>query len=245
MVNTNHNLLFKAIILALCVISFVHVFLFPLYDINAGRAAVRTYMDFEQSLCTNNIKKRRIWRLGRCPPYGIVTIMQGGRLGNQMWEYASVWALARRTGLEPYVPRCIKIKLDQIFEQLSVPTFEEIGHCQVEINHFVKSLEAKHNKKPAEVGFYKTAMNYFEKKYQNVVFIVVSDDPAWCLRKFGYKNNVYVTSKHHKNSPALDLAILASCNHSIYDYGTFGEWGPFWPEETPFTTISLIIHLVD
>lgn len=300
MLNANHNLLFKAIILALCVISFVHVFLFPLYDINVGRGSVRTYMDFEQSLCTNNIKKRRIWRLSRCPQYGIVTIMQGGRLGNQMWEYASVWALARRTGLEPYVPRCIKIKLDQVFEQLSVPTFGEIGHCPVEINHFVKSLEAwnftnqsiilprysiqpelvltwvqdiiqeftikkkllqksqqilylavkpfaaknhtfvgvhvrrtdyigylmrKHNAKPAEVDFYKFAMSFFEIKYQNVIFIMVSDDPPWCWKKFGFKNNVFVVSRYHKNSPALDLAILASCNHSIYDYGTFGEWG--------------------
>ncbi|KAJ8959525.1 hypothetical protein NQ314_006262 [Rhamnusium bicolor] len=300
MPNTNHNLLFKAIILALCVISFVHVFLFPLYDINAGRGTVRTYMDFEQSLCTNNIKKRRIWRLGRCPQYGIVTVMQGGRLGNQMWEYASVWALARRTGLEPYVPRCIRIKLDQIFEQLSVPMFDEIGQCQVEISNFVKSLEAwnytnqsiilqkysfqhelvltwvqdivqeftikrklveksqqilhiaiksstaknhtfvgvhvrrtdyigylmwKYNAKPADMRFYMSAMNFFERKYRNVVFIVVSDDPVWCWKKFGIKKNIYVTSKHHKNSPALDLAILASCNHSIYDYGTFGQWG--------------------
>lgn len=299
MLSTNHNLLFKAIILALCVISFVHVFLFPLYDMNVGRGPVRTYADFEQSLCTINIKKSKTWRLNRCPQYGIVTIMQGGRLGNQMWEYASVWALARRTGLEPYVPRCIKVKLDQVFEQLSVPTFGEIGHCPVEIDRFVKSLEAwnytnqsiilprysiqpelvlvwvqdivqefairkrllqksqqvlrlaargsgkartfvgvhvrrtdyigylmrKHNAGPADVGFYKSAMEHYERKYRDVVFVVVSDDPSWCWKVFGRKGNVYVTSRHHKNSPALDLAILASCNHSIYDYGTFGEWG--------------------
>ncbi|KAJ8981550.1 hypothetical protein NQ317_009809 [Molorchus minor] len=257
-------------------------------------------MDFEQSLCMNNIKKRKVWRLNHCPQYGIITIMQGGRVGNQMWEYASVWAVARRTGLEAYVPRCMRLKLDQIFEQLSVPTFEEIGHCPVEINHFVKSLEAwnftnqsiilpryyikpelvltwvqdiiqefrikkkileksqqilriaakfstakihtfigvhvrrtdyigylmrKHNTKPADVGFYKSSMAYFERKYSNVIFMVVSDDPSWCWKKLGYKNNVYITSRSHKNSPALDLAILASCNHSIYDYGTFGEWG--------------------
>lgn len=99
-------------------------------------------MDFEQSLCTSNIKKRKVWRLIRCPQYGIVTVVQGGRLGNQMWQYASVWAFARKTGLEPYVPRCIRIKLDQIFEQLSVPTFEEISHCPVDLNNFVKSLDA-------------------------------------------------------------------------------------------------------
>lgn len=300
MLNTNHNLLFKAIILALCIISFVHVFMFPLYNINNERGPVRTYLDFEQSLCTYNIKKRKIWKLGKCPQYGIVTVMQGGRLGNQMWQYASVWAFARRTGLEPYVPRCIKIRLDQIFEQLSVPTFEEISHCSIDLNHFVKSLEAwnfttqsiilprfaihpetvltwvqdivqeftirkqlldksqqilriavkysprknytfvgvhirrtdyllyllrKYNIAPVGVNFFSSAMGIFEKKYQNVMFIIVSDDPNWCWKTFSYKENVYVTGRPQKNSPELDMAILASCNHTIYDYGTFGEWG--------------------
>lgn len=75
------------------------------------------------------------------------------------------------------------------------------------------------------MSFYKAAMRIFEEKHHNVVFIIVSDDPVWCWKKFGSKQNAYVANKHQKNSPALDLAILASCNHTIYDYGTFGEWG--------------------
>ncbi|KAJ3627626.1 hypothetical protein MTP99_014989 [Tenebrio molitor] len=298
MLSTNHNILFKATILALCVISFVHIFLFPLYDMDAGRNPSKTFTDFEQSLCTSNIKHKKSWKRANCPQYGIVTIMQGGRLGNQMWEYASVWALARRTGLEPYVPRCIRLKLDQVFESLTVPTFEEISHCPVEIGRFVKSLDAwnftnqsiilprysiqpelvitwvqdivqefsikkklldksqqilhlasknrtnrvfvgvhvrrtdyigylmrKHAVNPANATFFRTAMRHFEAKYPDVVFVMVSDDPLWCKRKFSRKKNVYITSKNHRNSPALDLAILASCNHSIFDYGTFGEWG--------------------
>ncbi|XP_030760490.1 galactoside 2-alpha-L-fucosyltransferase 3-like [Sitophilus oryzae] len=298
MLNTNRNILFKATILALCVISLVHVFLFPLYEV--GSVSPRTYGDFEQSLCMNNIKKRKVWRLSRCPQDGIVTIMQGGRLGNQMWEYASVWAVSRRTGLEPYVPRCIKLKLDQIFEQLTVPAFEEIAHCPVEIKTFVKSLEdwtftnqsiilpryslqpelvlswvqdivqeftlrkklreksqqvlrtfaknlpnkqytfvgvhvrrtdyigylrRKHNINPANQSFYSNAMRHFKLRYPNPLFIFVSDDPTWCLKHFGHKENVYIASHKNKNTPALDLAILAACNHTIYDYGTFGEWG--------------------
>lgn len=109
---------------------------------DAGRNPSRTFMDLEQSLCTTNIKHKKLWKRGHCPQYGIVTIMQGGRLGNQMWEYASVWAMARRTGLEPYIPRCIRLQLDRVFDSLSVPTFEEIGHCPVEIGKFVKSLDA-------------------------------------------------------------------------------------------------------
>ncbi|KAL1491251.1 hypothetical protein ABEB36_011872 [Hypothenemus hampei] len=300
MLNTNRNILFKATILALCVISLVHVFLFPLYE-KAGRSSPRTFGDFEQSLCTNNIKRRKIWRLHHrhCPQDGIVTIMQGGRLGNLMWEYASVWAVARRTGLEPYIPRCTKLKLDQIFDQLTVPGFEEIADCPVEFTTFVKSIEEwtfnnqsiilpryslqpelvltwvqdirdefKFVKKiqdkaqqilwsfvrklPAReytfigvhvrrtdyekylnrkygsglVGsqFFVNAMGHYKDKYPNCLFIFISDDPKWCYSQFGQKKDVFVASKPD-NSPAQDMAIMATCNHTIFDYGTFGEWG--------------------
>lgn len=216
-----------------------------------------------------------------------------------MWEYASVWAVARRTGLEPYVPSCIRRELDTIFESLSVPTFEEIALCPVNSNKsYVRSLDAwnhthqsivlprwsvleevvltwvqdiiqeftfrksvqlksqhilksaakncpgcvfvgmhvrrtdylgylrrKYSTVPANVTFYRRAMKYYEKKYKTVVFIVVSDDHVWCLEHFRRKKNVVVVKKKVSNSASLDLAILASCNHSIIDYGTFGIWG--------------------
>ena len=46
-------------------------------------------------------------------------------------------------------------------------------------------------------------------------------DRSHCLEAFKGHQNVFLTDA---NSPELDLAILASCNHTIYDYGTFGMW---------------------
>lgn len=313
MINANKNILFTATVLAFCVILFVHVFLFPLYAVNPNHSSVRIFMDFEKSLCSSNyMKPKKVWRKQQCPRYGVVTTMQGGRLGNQMWEYASVWAVARRTGLEPYIPRCISVKLDQVFESLSVPTFEEIAHCPVDMSKFVKSLDAwnytyqsivlprysvqpdivltwvqdiiqeftfkkklinrsqnilrlvaknvvncvfvgvhvrrtdyvaylwrKYAVLPANTSFYYSAMKYYEEKYHKVAFIIVSDDPAWCNSKFSNKKNAFITSKKGVNSPSLDLAILASCNHSIIDYGTFGVWGAILAGgETIFYNVS-------
>lgn len=300
MINTNQNLLFIATVLALCVISFVHIFLFPLYGISPKPSVSRTIADFEQSLCSANLKYKKTWRRHRCPQDGIVTVQQGGRLGNQLWEYASVWALARRTGLEPYVPRCIRQRLDQVFETLTIPTLDEIAHCSVNLNTFVNSLEMwnytnqsivlpryavlpevvltwvhdifqeftfrkklrdkcfhvlrsacklinastclfvgvhvrrtdylgylwrKHRTVLADPRYFYSAMEYFERKYQSVVFVVISDDPVWCLQHLTRKKNVYVASKRTLSSPGQDLAIMSSCNHSIIDYGTFGVWG--------------------
>lgn len=117
LLNPTNHLLTVAAFLTLCVVSFVHVFLFPLYDekINAQKLPKRGYVsDYEHILCQDKIpyiNMKTTLRLQRnqrktqpCPRDGIVTVYQGGRLGNQMFEYAGVWAVARRTGLDPYVP---------------------------------------------------------------------------------------------------------------------------------------------
>lgn len=86
-------------------------------------------------------------------------------------------------------------------------------------------LQRKYSTVPANVSYYESAMRYYIENYKAVIFIVVSDDPAWCLAHFGKRKNVVVIKKKVSHSRSLDLAILASCNHSIIDYGTFGLWG--------------------
>ncbi|XP_048523989.1 galactoside alpha-(1,2)-fucosyltransferase 2 isoform X3 [Dendroctonus ponderosae] len=289
-------------------------FLFPLFG-NSNEVVSTTdtarftdeysFRDFEGRLCKvtrHNPTKRckpTKKRLGPCPKEGITSmIFTHGHTGNQMWEYASVWAVARRTGLEPYVPRCIRNRLKEIFDMLTVPGFEDIAHCPVEFKTFVNSIEEwtstnqsiilprytlqpelvltwvqdirqefhfnkeirnkaqrvlldlsrklprkeytfvgvhvrrtdyqgyldrKYGEKLVTKAFFINAMNYFNSKYSNCLFIYVSDDPGWCSKQFGRMKNVFVAS--NENSPAEDMAILSYCNHTIYDYGTFGEWG--------------------
>lgn len=86
-------------------------------------------------------------------------------------------------------------------------------------------LWRKHRTEVADSKYFYSAMEYFERKYSSVVFIVISDDPVWCVAKLGMKKNVYVASKHSLSTPGQDLAIMAACNHTIIDYGTFGVWG--------------------
>lgn len=48
-----------------------------------------------------------------------------------IWEYASIWAVAKETGLEPYVPNCIMKAMLEIFEKPSVLSMEHIANCPV------------------------------------------------------------------------------------------------------------------
>jgi galactoside 2-L-fucosyltransferase 1/2 len=68
-------------------------------------------------------------------------------------------------------------------------------------------------------------MQYFSQKYENTIFIVVSDDKQYCEKKFGEKKNVIVSPRHF--SASEDLAILSFCQHSIVTAGSFGWWSAF------------------
>jgi len=69
-------------------------------------------------------------------------------------------------------------------------------------------------------------MAYMNALHTSVIFVIVSDDAKWCYTQ-PYLNfsNVYI---HDENTtPAVDLALLAECDHIILSRGTFGWWGAY------------------
>lgn len=146
MSHAQQHVLASAIVLALLVVFGIHVFLFPMYDTSSPPARHTKISAYEQALCRTTLKTSNVrapapeWRNNPCPKYGIVSAVQGGRLGNQIWEYASVWATARRTGLEPFMPRCILKTLEEHFENLSIPPLSYIGRCTLDVGQVVNSL---------------------------------------------------------------------------------------------------------
>ncbi|XP_034939205.1 galactoside 2-alpha-L-fucosyltransferase 2-like isoform X2 [Chelonus insularis] len=301
MSQAQQHVLASAIVLALIVVCGIHVFLFPMYT-SSPQIRHTKIAAYEQALCRSSFKPTKIpmeWR-SSCPKYGIVSAAQGGRLGNQIWEYASVWATARRTGLEPYMPRCILKTLQEHFDKLSIPPLSYVGRCTLDVGQVVNSigmwnstqqsiiiprhaaywslilvwlddirrefifkpylkqyaetilknvakrfniiqpiyvgihvrrtdyidyLWQKMKVKPAPPRYYLSAIDYFEKKYNNVIFIVASDNIEWC--KYHLKSKKYKTefvSDTEARGPGKDLAVLAACNHTIIDYGTYGSF---------------------
>ena len=54
-----------------------------------------------------------------CPGYRM-TIFSGGRLGNKMGEYATLWAHSKRLGYEPIITPGMKSKFDKVFKNASI-----------------------------------------------------------------------------------------------------------------------------
>lgn len=300
--HSQQHILASAIFLAMIVVISIHVFLFPMYTYNPPAHHIKI-SSYEQALCHTSSKNINIppkWEYP-CPKYGIVSAIQGGRLGNQIWEYASVWATARRTGLEPFMPHCILKTLEEYFENLSIPPLNYIGKCNLDVNQIVNSLGQwnsteqniiiprhaaywslilvwlddvrreftfkpnlriyaekvlkeiaeefnlfeptfvsihirrtdyvdylwqKLKIRPAPVSYYFAAMDYFIGKYDNVVFVVTSDNIVWCKYHLNSKRyRIKFVSDVNARGPGKDLAVLSACNHSIIDYGTYGSFG--------------------
>jgi galactoside 2-L-fucosyltransferase 1/2 len=65
---------------------------------------------------------------------------------------------------------------------------------------------------------------------------VASDDSEWCQKNLLLSPhfNIVLSDDLQKEtaskepSPEFDMAILAKCNHTITDYGTFGFWASFF-----------------
>lgn len=86
------------------------------------------YVSLEQNLCFNPSYTPKGSTLP-CPTDSIVTVESGGRLANQIFEYASVWAVSRKTNLKPFIPRCIHNRMEGLFEYLSIPNLQQIDSC--------------------------------------------------------------------------------------------------------------------
>ncbi|XP_066957193.1 galactoside alpha-(1,2)-fucosyltransferase 2-like [Macrobrachium rosenbergii] len=72
-----------------------------------------------------------------------------------------------------------------------------------------------------EHAYFKRATDYFREKYPGCRFLVSSDDLSFAKRSFGAYTDVLFTPG---SVPAVDMALLASCDHSIITLGSYGFW---------------------
>eukprot|EP00090_Calanus_glacialis_P028129 TRINITY_DN4506_c0_g1_i6.p1 TRINITY_DN4506_c0_g1~~TRINITY_DN4506_c0_g1_i6.p1 ORF type:complete len:402 (-),score=64.60 TRINITY_DN4506_c0_g1_i6:206-1411(-) len=83
--------------------------------------------------------------------------------------------------------------------------------------------------------YFDKAFDIYRSRYNTdssqVVFLAVSDDQAWIKANLGKHSDVRFGLDFSQGQiedaqmPGFDLCLLASCDHSIHTYGTFGMWG--------------------
>ena len=68
------------------------------------------------------------------------------------------------------------------------------------------------------------AMNYMEKKFKYIVFIVMSNGLKWCRANLN-RSNVYFSNLTSDNE---DFVLMCSCDHMIMTVGTCSWWGAWF-----------------
>ncbi|XP_066486457.1 galactoside alpha-(1,2)-fucosyltransferase 2-like [Tiliqua scincoides] len=234
----------------------------------------------------------------------IWTVETAGRLGNQMGQYATLYALAKLNGHQAYIHPTMHRKLASLF-RITLPviparvvgkicwrdismhdwmsedyrhiqgnyvrltgypcsyTFyhhirQEIlqeftfhDHIKEKANRYLRRLRGRRRNVTyvgvhvrrgdyvrvmpqvwkgvvADRGYLEIAINYFREKYNNPIFVVISDGMRWCKKNIdASRGDVYFAGDGRESSPGRDFALLTHCNHTIMTIGTFGIWAGY------------------
>lgn len=143
-----------------------------------------------------------------------------GRLGNQMFQYAYLYAQAK----EEYIPD-VYVQNEIYFKNYK----DEIRHLfgqgigkinQVSIH--VRRGDYVHN--PFYVDLFNT--DYYEKAmalFPNADFLVFSDDIEWCKRQDVFKDCEFSEGKDEVE----DMNLMASCEGHIIANSSFSWWAAY------------------
>jgi len=79
------------------------------------------------------------------------------------------------------------------------------------------------------------SMTYFVERFTRVQFVVASNDITWCqmnIKQSSFNQKRVNITFSIGHSAAQDLALLASCDHSIMSTGTYSWWAAWFANGT-------------
>ena len=129
-----------------------------------------------------------------------------------------------------------QIKLDHIIRKRNLSgkpvTWVGVHNRRGDYGHHLNAL---YGLSLLSADYFHKAMHYFSSRYDQVIFVVVTDDMEWAednlslpgVEFLGHKTVLQKDTDHPLatgEDVGDDLALLAACNHTIISYGTFGQW---------------------
>ncbi len=75
------------------------------------------------------------------------------------------------------------------------------------------------------VEYYHRAIEMLLSKYQDLKFVVFSDDIVWAKENLILNDQALFVDHNNSDTAHLDLMLMSSCNHNIIANSTFSWWG--------------------
>ncbi|CAI5438740.1 unnamed protein product [Caenorhabditis angaria] len=119
---------------------------------------------------------------------------------------------------------------DQAFEadpENTISTTMIVGvHIRHGIDITMNSRNRKHGHIEAPIEYYIRSMEQIANVYEDVAFIICSDDMSWVRRRLKLKDSK-IPLYYCPGPREVDMAILAQCDSIIISTGTFGWWAAY------------------
>ena len=142
-----------------------------------------------------------------------------GRLGNQMFQFAALYSIAKEFGTDYYFQdQRWFIKNEEAIRALYS---SGIGYDH-RVSIHVRRTDMVNNNfdiNLSETDYYRLAMKIFPKSQ----FLVFSDDTKWCKQQKIFKNCDFSEGKNEIE----DLNAMASCQHNIIANSSFSWWAAY------------------
>lgn len=142
-----------------------------------------------------------------------------GRLGNQMFQFAALYAITREFGVDYY---CQDPRWFEKYEFDIRKLFGENIKYDHRVSIHVRRTDMTTNNfdiNLSETDYYKKAMALFEKEH----FLVFSDDIEWCKQQELFKGCEFSEGKVDWE----DLNLMAGCKGNIIANSSFSWWAAY------------------
>lgn len=143
-----------------------------------------------------------------------------GRLGNQLFQYATLIALASETGSDIYFQdtKWFDMYKDKIRQMFGVG-IGRIDKVAIHVRRGDYLLFDHQYPNLMKTDYYQKAMEQF----LDVKFIVFSDDIPWCMQQEIFKGCEFSTGKDEMQ----DFNLMASCTGIITANSSYSWWAAY------------------
>ena len=150
--------------------------------------------------------------------------MQSYKYFNQSWENIKDIVTFRDS-----IWRKASSLLNSVWDRKTYPPSETavVGiHVRLGDMQYLYQSHKSRGYTVATKAYFLNAIQWMKKAIpdKRVVFIVTSDDMAWCRTHLSGEDIKMAPPA----SPSTHIALLGSCDHVIMSTGTFGWWGGWW-----------------
>lgn len=102
----------------------------------------------------------------------------------------------------------------------------------ITVSLHVRRGDFVNTKKMLPVSYFRKAIDFMKKKYENPLFLVFSEDLDWAKNNLHICNNCIYVNEDRKLRDYEELIIMSRCKSNIISNSTFSWWGA-WLNQNP------------